>query len=603
MRRIYVLLLVGFAACAWGARADAKDNAIEASGAIETVTVYRGQALVARLIEVDAPRGSLELVVTDLPTHILPGSLYASGEGEVQIRAVRYRSRSVKEEPREEIRKIDKQIEDIDRRLRENQAMQTLQAQHQDYLTKLEGFTAATAKVEMSKGVLNADTIKSLTEFLANRREGLVKRTLELGEAARALKKEKSHLLSKRHEITTKSTRTAREAIVFLEKPDGGRLKVRLNYLVRQAGWSPMYNLRCKGDRKKVDLEYIALVRQMSGEDWKGVGLTLSTASPAMVAEAPIITPFWVTLGARPQSTLRGAAEVYQKQKAAGGRLRGAWQQRKQVLSQKDALKQDWDLNRPANDLQMLDFAARREILLAARVRPTEEALSVNYVLPGKISIPSRSDQQMIQIASLVLPAKFYYLAAPVLTPYVYQQADVVNSSEVAFLSGPLNSYMDGQFMGTGRMPMVARGQQFAVGFGVDSQLRTTRELADKTDRVQGGNRELTFKYRLLIENYKDKPVEVRLMDRLPDPKGADIRITLGELKDPLSENKVYLRTLRKVGILRWEVDVPAKAAEDTARIVEYQFKMTFDRKMHIVEPSQKQIEQPMMEFEEMMSP
>ncbi|MDK1032330.1 MAG: mucoidy inhibitor MuiA family protein, partial [Planctomycetia bacterium] len=440
MRRIYVLLLVGFAACAWGARADAKDNAIEASGAIETVTVYRGQALVARLIEVDAPRGSLELVVTDLPTHILPGSLYASGEGEVQIRAVRYRSRSVKEEPREEIRKIDKQIEDIDRRLRENQAMQTLQAQHQDYLTKLEGFTAATAKVEMSKGVLNADTIKSLTEFLANRREGLVKRTLELGEAARALKKEKSHLLSKRHEITTKSTRTAREAIVFLEKPDGGRLKVRLNYLVRQAGWSPMYNLRCKGDRKKVDLEYIALVRQMSGEDWKGVGLTLSTASPAMVAEAPIITPFWVTLGTRPQSTLRGAAEVYQKQKAAGGRLRGAWQQRKQVLSQKDALKQDWDLNRPANDLQMLDFAARREILLAARVRPTEEALSVNYVLPGKISIPSRSDQQMIQIASLVLPAKFYYLAAPVLTPYVYQQADVVNSSEVAFLSGPLNS-------------------------------------------------------------------------------------------------------------------------------------------------------------------
>jgi hypothetical protein len=155
--------------------------------------------------------------------------------------------------------------------------------------------------------------------------------------------------------------------------------------------------------------------------------------------------------------------------------------------------------------------------------------------------------------------------------------------------------------MGTGQIPIVAKGQRFSVGFGVDSQLRVNRELADKTERIQGGNRQLTFKYRLLIENYKDEPVLVRLFDRLPEPKDADIRITLGEMNDKLSEDEVYQRTLRQMGILRWDIEVPAKAEGASARKVEYEFKMEFDRNMHIGEPSAAEVEAKRLEFEEML--
>ena len=47
-------------------------------------------------------------------------------------------------------------------------------------------------------------------------------------------------------------------------------------------------------------LEYYALVQQTSGEDWNGVKLTLSTAMPTMTAEAPILTPLWVSLAGGP---------------------------------------------------------------------------------------------------------------------------------------------------------------------------------------------------------------------------------------------------------------------------------------------------------------
>jgi hypothetical protein len=45
-------------------------KSIEAKGSIEAVTVYRGQALVTRVVEIDEPRGSVELVVTELPARM-----------------------------------------------------------------------------------------------------------------------------------------------------------------------------------------------------------------------------------------------------------------------------------------------------------------------------------------------------------------------------------------------------------------------------------------------------------------------------------------------------------------------------------------------------
>ena len=55
------------------------------SGKICEVTVYRGQALVKRIIDVDLPDGSSQVLVTDLPDRIVSDSLYAEGSDRVRI--------------------------------------------------------------------------------------------------------------------------------------------------------------------------------------------------------------------------------------------------------------------------------------------------------------------------------------------------------------------------------------------------------------------------------------------------------------------------------------------------------------------------------------
>lgn len=597
-RQQIAVVLLGVALSAPAPIAGAEAKALSAQGTVEAVTVYRGQALVRRVVEVDAPVGAVDLVVTELPAQIVPGSLYADGDDGVRIRAVRFRTRAVREEPRAEVRRLDAQIEQLNETLRENHVLQTVEAKKEAYLGSIEKFSSGKVKDEMTKGTLKVEAITSLTEFLFAQRSGIAKKTLALKEAQRALHQKLSLLQRRRGELTRGSSRTAREAVVFLDKLRAGKTAIRLSYLVRGASWSPAYNLRSAGRNRQVSLEYNALVQQMSGEDWKGVKLTLSTASPTMVAESPILAPLWIALTPRPAPKKKDAGWVYRGQRTAGANLKKALAQR-DPRQKRSGFEQDWDVNVWANRLQITDLTARRDLLLAGRdLAMSDESISVNYALDGRISIPSRSDQQMIQIAALKLQGSFYYQAVPLLTSYVYQQADIVNTSDVALLSGPVNSYLDGQFMGSGRIPMVAKGQRFTAGFGVDSQLRATRELADKTERIQGGNRELTFRYRLLIDNYKDKPVTVRLLDRLPDPRGADIRITLGKLKDPLSDDKLYLRTIRKMGILRWKVEVPAKVSGASARAVVYEFTMEFDRKMHIGELSAAEVERQKKEFQ-----
>ena len=62
---------------------------IETPGDIEAVTVYRGQALVTRRIEVNGPAGLHEVVVTELPEQVVAASLYAEATGEaLTVRSV-----------------------------------------------------------------------------------------------------------------------------------------------------------------------------------------------------------------------------------------------------------------------------------------------------------------------------------------------------------------------------------------------------------------------------------------------------------------------------------------------------------------------------------
>jgi len=558
--------------------------AAEVTGRVTEVTLYRGQAMITRSVPVEGPAGAVEVVVGELPEQVVPNSLFAEGSEALEVRAVRFRTRAVGEEPREEVRKLDEALEQLQERLGLIVKAQAVLAKRTAYLDQLEGFVAPTAKAELSKGVLDAEALQKITLFSFEQREEIAKAQIEQEKQAKELNKEISLLQRKRSQLTSGRSRTVREAVLFLQKHAAGKDSLRLNYLAAGCGWSPAYTFRGASDQKQVGVECNALIQQMTGEDWNNVTLTLSTASPALASSGPGLGPFPVTLTKGPQSEL-SRQELASQVRSIRSRQSKAIVMNRSAMNLVENIGSSWTANSAANDFQCLELINGKDVLnmLLTGDLQSDAGPSLSYQLRGGVSLASRSDQQMVRILNGEFDSLLYYVATPVLTSHVYREAKLKNTGEKDLLAGPITVYLDGRFVGRGEIPTVARGQSFVVGFGADPQLRAGRELASRTEGVQGGNRELSFKYRLVIENYKEKAVPVRLFDRLPhSERTADIRITLGDMKDPLSSEQLYLRTERPKGILRWDIEAPASATGEKARIIEYGYTLDFDRNFAI---------------------
>lgn len=198
------------------------------------------------------------------------------------------------------------------------------------------------------------------------------------------------------------------------------------------------------------------------------------------------------------------------------------------------------------------------------------------------MSLASRSDSQLVQVAAARLAGKIHYRAVPLLSSYVYRTIEVTNTSSLPLLSGPHSAYIGGEFVGKGQLPLLACGQSASVGLGVDTQLRCRRELVDKSDNISWGSRVQDFRYQLRLENFKDEPVAIRLWDRVPATKTEELKIALGRVSETLSDDPEYVRDLKDKGMLRWDVRLAGRAAGAKAHLIEYSFQMKFAKESHI---------------------
>ena len=556
------------------------------TGTISKVTVYRGQALVARTVSVDLPPGASEFIVKDLPAMIVPESIYAQTSDDTKVLSVRYREKAVRENTREEVKQLDAQIEDVQHQLKSAESKHKHLDLQWQMFEKLKDFTIAAAKSDLSRGLLTFEPVESLVELIEKKGLEYYDQRMELEDKIAGLKKEQVLLDRKRNELVAGQSRTEREAVLFISSPrdslrrtGGEKIAIQLSYLVGGANWQQQYNLRADPEKSNVLIEYNAVVNQTSGEDWKGVALSLSTAEPTMVAAPPILEPMLVAL-----------SNPAQTQQALQGGFVGADQARQYQASRKANIKKGIAANTELNELaisnQAFFFRAGQQELQEfqqqiAQISRTE-GISVTYDLPGRLTLPSRSDQQLVSIASITARADFTLIATPLLTDFVYLQADLLNNSDTVLLPGQASIFRNGEFVGKSRLPQVTIGETFTAGFGIDSQVQVVRELENKKTRIQGGNRIDTYDYRVALSNYKNTPVELQLLDRLPYTDDASVKIELEKTEPELSAGSEYLRAARKKGILRWDLKLAPNTVDQDSTVVKYSFTMEYDRNMQI---------------------
>jgi hypothetical protein len=594
------MLVAAMSILALGRPSLAENQTREVVGSISNVIVYRGQALVTRRIEMDLPEGGSELIVQKLPNRIVPESLYAEAFEGLTVTSVRYRERAVKEDTREEVKKLEAQIEQIQTDIRHAEAQRRVIAQNMETLFKLQEFTVSAQSSDLNRGVLQFEPLEKLVSYIATMRGEYQSQILKLDDEIIELNKQLGLLRRKLAELQAGRSRTEREAVLVVNSPSRKKTVIEVNYLVNNASWLPQYNLRGRPEESKVTVEYNAIMHQASGEDWTDVALNLSTAQPTMAAGAPLLDPMKVKVAEvrggrwgwlrRTKMADKALEEEYDEDLEVQTYIDLSSEFKQLRTARQEMARKGADaaaiLNLNAQTSQMLELQADET---AAEVMKKEakrfartEGVSVTYDLGKGLSMPSRSDQQLITIAAFDARADFLMIGTPLLTDYVYLQSDVVNGSDVILLAGPASMYRDGEFVGRGGLETVTMGEKFTAGFGVDSQIQISREFKDKKVDTLWGDRVERYDYRIAINNYKNSKVKLRLLERIPYSENEELEISGFETNIGLSKDAEYVRKEKDRGILRWDLNLAAGTAEEKATIVTYSYTMKYDNDMQI---------------------
>ena len=607
-----VALVVGLSAVARGQ--DGKTDPVKtAASKITAVTLYQNTALVTREVTLPDVAGVAEVVVSPMPPQVVPTSLYAEGGDAGRVLSVRFRTRAIAEDTREEVRKLDAQLKTLTQKSQGLQADLKAAEENLKLLDKLEGFTAKSLETVTDKGQLDPEKIITLAKFVQDDRAKRAKDALAIKQQIEGLAEQVAFTQRLLGERAGGSVRTERDAIITVDKKAGVGT-VRLSYLVSSAGWRPVYKLRAGAkDKDPVTLEYLAAVEQQTGEDWGNVNLTLSTAQPLLNAAPPDLRALEVSVGGPalasapgglggqfglpgvpggggpPAAGAGGMAAMPNPSAYAKGLQQQAIQTRAGAL-QNTVQKKDDLAAKQFNDAaaleQFRDVVLDRDELMkvsAEAAAAGAEMPSVTYRPKGPTSLPSRPDEQVLEVARFDLTPRFYYKAVPVLTPNVYRIADLVNTSELVLLPGEATMYLGGDFVGQAKLPLVAVGKPFTVGFGADPQLQVARTLVDKTRTTQGGNQVLTFKYRISVSSYKKDPVPVQVWDRVPHAEAAmTIAVNVVSPKPELSADPLYLRDDKPKGLLRWDVTAKPDQNGEKALAIDYEYKIEYDKNVTI---------------------
>src|SRR5262245_9878070 len=141
-----------------------------AASRVVAVTVYPLSALVTREVDVPAGTGTVELTVTPLPPTTVQSSLYAEGSEALRVLSTRFRSRPVFEDTREDVRRLQDELQQLERSREKAEADTKAVEATQQHLTKLETFTTVSTNHSAEKGRLDSDAALALSKYIIETR-------------------------------------------------------------------------------------------------------------------------------------------------------------------------------------------------------------------------------------------------------------------------------------------------------------------------------------------------------------------------------------------------------------------------------------------------
>jgi len=518
---------------------------------ISAVTVYQDRAVVTRTASVQLSGGTTELVFANLPQSLNEQSLQVRGQGSAAatILDVSAKQTFVDYTPDARVKELEDQLKGLGKQTRALDDRATLLNAQSSTLDRMEAALFAPPAKDVPRPDLNQFTAS--LAYLSEQKGKIVTDRATLDEQREELQNKISTVQNQLNQLRGAGGKAFKTVTVRVAAASAGSLDVALSYTVPGASWVPNYDARLASAERTVQLDYFGLVRQATGEDWKDVMLTLSTARPALGGAAPVLNVWNLDIFRNDVVTL-SAFEVSSDKRT------------------RKAMAAPAAVNMQTMTTNIGGAAEADELKDASYTSATIEsgATSASFKIAVSSNVPSDNSPQKVPITSASLKATPEYLTVPKRQAAAFLTSKVVNSSDFPFLAGAMNVFLDGTFVATSSLRTVMSGEKFDLALGVDDGIsikhKRVNKFTEDTGLTNSGKR-ITYEYLITVQNNKKTSERVIVADQVPLSRNEKIVVKL------LSPDAKDVKPTDE-GTLKWSLDLkPGEKRELTVKFtVEY---------------------------------
>lgn len=515
---------------------------IAAPARVTAVTVYADRALTTRSATLPLKPGSYLVAFESLPVLIQDDSVRVEGKGTAgaTIVGLEVKRAFLEQSGEKRVKELDEEIRALELRSGALDAKKAGLSSQKAFMESIRVAWGDRISKELAIGRPTAAELLEASNFVGagvTRAEELT-RDVELEK--KNIRDKIDALRRQRDESTGSRRKEAKSVEVMVEITREGNLTLDLATVIPQAGWQPSYDVRLSPDAKTAELTFRAMVRQQTGEDWKNVDLTLSTARPAAGGAPPELYPWRISFF-RPQP-----APIMMAAPAA-------------VRARKSA-------RMPAESFRADDMLAEEAPADVVTAQISDEQASVAFHIPRPLDIPADGARHGTVVAIEQLPVSMEYMALPKLAPYVFLKSEIVNRAAYPLLPGKVNIFTGNTYTGSSQLKKVAAGEKFDLFFGTDDQVTIKREeLKQRKEAGMFSKNRVSYRYRIELGNFRKEPLTVTLRDQLPVAGDEEIKVTL-------DEPSLKLEEIKSDGAVTWKMPLQAGEKKELTFgiIVEY---------------------------------
>ncbi|MBM3419846.1 MAG: mucoidy inhibitor MuiA family protein [Bacteroidetes bacterium] len=509
----------------------------EATPVIKHVTLYPDRALITSEAPVALQQGEAVLALKGLSPYIVRQTIQVSGEGGFTIMGVSHANNFLSatgDSP--EVRELKSLIESLNHKVEDEKTAI-------EVLKERENFMVANRIVTGREAALTAEQYKSLLELYSSNIDLVRTTVLRKTRLIRDYEKQLQDLNNQLSQTMGKARLPSGEIYITVSstKPVNGKLTI--SYVVTNAGWHPTYDVRVDGINRPVTLVYNANVFQSTGNDWKGVRLSFTNATPSESGVIPVLNPWYLSFYQPRPMPLESV------------RLRGV-------------------ASKPQAKSEVLDEAvyAMAEEAMAPEVMVTTGTTTISFDVMVPTDLMSDGQMKTIEIGRTTTPASFAYESVPKLDARAFLTGRFEKWEDLNIIGGQANLYFENTFVGNTYLSPAQFGDTMKVSLGSDRGITVKRERQTEltSRKLIGTNKVDTRSFRITVRNNKKESIALRIGDQIPVSATSEITVEGTQLSggrlNPVS------------GIVTWEFVLEPQQAREI--ILTYTVKYPKDREI-----------------------